>query len=611
MQQIAQQPLPRNELGGKYFNVIGGNETLTVYSPVGHAAVLKSVTTGKNLACIQFMYGDSRTDLPLLVQLRNHQNRFQVLFPTTSSAKSEPRPFGIVITNLCKAGLVKIDLMKDDKPIDKVDDPERGINKINELNPLQSYFINADQTNGNKRLMTTVATKKKTPESKEETVSLANEDAAAPTEKVGDYFYVTVTCQTGIKDLEESFVQTMWSCPDCFVVEKGSNVGYRFGNVEPPIAAHFLDYHVQEEQLQAEQHRGNHLYRTARHFDGEARNVKLGNIQKCSAPMGARSAGTLSMPSMPSLSSVSSMFSNTVQSAASSLNSVFGSKSKTKINEEIYGGPEGCVCSEECDECDECESFNGSNSFSDQDKELKNNRLSEVAKKIEAVKKTMKKNIDPTKETSFCKLDECGQHNVKNYTDNIDTFDTIGNSSDLVDFSNVSNTSNAVVLPTSSAVTTQNKQSQQNQQNQQILNSKVAKVTYGDVVDVQSINTNLKYRFDLPSPTYQIGMSHIENFQLEAKEQLDSTVAAAVIAEYMSCLQKIKDNLYKAELEKMKVYATEECIVCMETISPTLVFFKCGHACVCGSECVMGMKNCPICRTVITAQITRSVAEAI
>lgn len=144
-----------NELDRKFFTLVESDPTsrLAAYSVTGHATVLKSMVNGKNLACVQFLYSDSRHEFPMVVQLRSEENRYQVLFPSDEESR-DPRPFGVAITNLCRDGMIKIDIMKDDKQVDKVDDPERGLNQVNELHPLQSYLIEADQTNGNRRIMT-------------------------------------------------------------------------------------------------------------------------------------------------------------------------------------------------------------------------------------------------------------------------------------------------------------------------------------------------------------------------------------------------------------------------------------------------------------------------
>lgn len=213
-------------LDARFFNLMDKTNTLSAYSAVGHCAVLKSLVTGKNLACVQFLYHDTRSMFPMIVQMRNSENRFQVLFPfDDTNENNSARPFEIVITNLCNNGMIKIDFMKDDKPVDKVDDPTRGLNQVNELHPFQSYKIEADQTNKNRRIMTEIATKKVGSEKKTITV----EEESNSTEKIGNYLYLTVTCQTGNKELEDNFIQTDWFTPDFVIVEEKNTFG-RFGD---------------------------------------------------------------------------------------------------------------------------------------------------------------------------------------------------------------------------------------------------------------------------------------------------------------------------------------------------------------------------------------------
>lgn len=211
------------------------NVDFVAYSMVGHSMVLQSLSDGKYLACVQVLFTDTMYELPMIVQIPEQPNRFQIMFPTdfdNDNAVNSSRPFRIVITNLCSEGMIKMDFMKDGKPVDKVDDPERGLNKVNELHPYQSYEIEADQTCGNKRIMTEIV-KKKNNDNIETFVNLSDEEKSSVENKSGSYLYLTVTCQSNIKSLEESFKQTHWITPDFIVTQEKPN--YRQQYVQPYV----------------------------------------------------------------------------------------------------------------------------------------------------------------------------------------------------------------------------------------------------------------------------------------------------------------------------------------------------------------------------------------
>ena len=108
---------------------------------------------------------------------------------------------------------------------------------------------------------------------------------------------------------------------------------------------------------------------------------------------------------------------------------------------------------------------------------------------------------------------------------------------------------------------------------------------------------------------FKIGMSFV-NPNLCKKLSVDKELAKAVVKEYLEIAEKIKNASFKAELDNMRVYADDMCVICMEDdVPPAIVFFRCGHACVCGDECSASLKQCPKCRATIVSKVKRTVAE--
>jgi hypothetical protein len=114
-------------------------------------------SNGTDLAVVSFGHatGNSSKDshIPRPTQLANKINgsengnrtRIQVLMDINSA------PLYISITNLCK-DMVKFDFMKKDKKVSETDPPE-NLNQVNEIQPMQTYNINADQTRESRQII--------------------------------------------------------------------------------------------------------------------------------------------------------------------------------------------------------------------------------------------------------------------------------------------------------------------------------------------------------------------------------------------------------------------------------------------------------------------------
>lgn len=218
----------------KYFKLVNEqvkNDQLYIsYKAVGYPMVLRSVTDGRYLASIHMFYDDQWEGsqvCPMIIELERPpvtdssplKQRYQVILPAQKDDQQvlTGRPIKYVITNLCHEGHIKIDLMRDDKPVDCVD--PGGLNKVNELRPFESYEIKADQMNNSRKLMVKMKTKVAT-DGTTETVTLSDELSARPAEKVGDYLWITVTPRTGLPTLEKSFTDTIWTTSDYVIVSK-------------------------------------------------------------------------------------------------------------------------------------------------------------------------------------------------------------------------------------------------------------------------------------------------------------------------------------------------------------------------------------------------------
>jgi hypothetical protein len=221
------------------------------YKTVGYPMVLRSVADGRYLASLHTFYDDQWEGsqvCPMIIELERPpitdtsslKQRYQVILPTQKDDLQvlTGRPIKYVITNLCHEGYIKIDLMRDDKPVNCVD--PGGLNQVNELRPFESYEIKADQMNHNRRLMVKMKTKVLV-DGTSESVILSDELSAQPAEKVGDYLWITVTPRTGFPTLEKSFADTIWTTSDYVIVSKPTPVDHSYASGGGGLFSHTLD----------------------------------------------------------------------------------------------------------------------------------------------------------------------------------------------------------------------------------------------------------------------------------------------------------------------------------------------------------------------------------
>ena len=229
-----------SNLDSNYFSKVSSkvkeNNSYTLYDAVGHPMILRSVVDGRYLAGIHVFYGDEfigTQQAPILTELDRLiptddgglKQRYQVVFPVNKDDDRirDGRPIKFVITNLCDEGYIKIDFMKNDKLVDCVDPGAEngGLNQINEIRPLESCEIAADQTNKSRQIMIKLKTKTAA-SGLVETVNLDQEITAQKNEQVGDYLWITVTPRVGIPSLIESFKETVWTTDNQVIVKTTS-----------------------------------------------------------------------------------------------------------------------------------------------------------------------------------------------------------------------------------------------------------------------------------------------------------------------------------------------------------------------------------------------------
>jgi len=115
------------------------------------------------------------------------------------------------IVNLAEEGMINFNVLHIPHRVSEVDPgPAYGINKVNELQPGQSYTIPADQRTGRVMILSGLTN---TNQSDGKTEQVSVKDAESTPQRQGLYFYLSVVPQQGVTSLVDKFKEgTKWEC---------------------------------------------------------------------------------------------------------------------------------------------------------------------------------------------------------------------------------------------------------------------------------------------------------------------------------------------------------------------------------------------------------------
>ena len=135
-----------------------------------------------------------------------------------------------------------------------------------------------------------------------------------------------------------------------------------------------------------------------------------------------------------------------------------------------------------------------------------------------------------------------------------------------------------------------------------IQDSYAGKITHGKKVHVSSTASNIEYNYETPATPCIIGLSisHIIEFKdIDVNEYIE--ISKELITDAI-------ENANKSLLESLnQVFVADRCCICLDDEDKNLntIFYNCGHQC-CHKQCAQSINKCPVCRTLITAQIATS-----
>uniref|UniRef100_A0A6C0ACD4 Uncharacterized protein n=1 Tax=viral metagenome TaxID=1070528 RepID=A0A6C0ACD4_9ZZZZ len=147
---------------------------------------------------------------------------------------------------------------------------------------------------------------------------------------------------------------------------------------------------------------------------------------------------------------------------------------------------------------------------------------------------------------------------------------------------------------------------------QDIYNSKASKIKHGEVIKVNSCETNIMYDFNKFSHPIVMGLSVMENlkFNPELNDKAVLELSKPLVDSLISFSQ-VEDELEKQEKRKHflsfienEVYDQNMCVLTMdEDDKPDTILYTCGHKCIKYENLSKDLNNCPICRTRILAYL--------
>ena len=209
-------------LSYKYFTTIHAethnNVSYRVVRPLGHPMILFSDAEGYEgtpLACVQLKCNTAQA----LIAKRPFTSTVKCDFQGLINKNGQE--FELVITNLTKDGLIKIDFMKEDILVRDVDpgSARGGLNQVNELHEYQSYEIPCDQKDNRTLILNAIKD-----ESTGTNVTVKQAEEAGTPKPIGTYYYVTVVPQLGKTELIKKFAKTRWACVDVFCIKEIAEV---------------------------------------------------------------------------------------------------------------------------------------------------------------------------------------------------------------------------------------------------------------------------------------------------------------------------------------------------------------------------------------------------
>ena len=138
-----------------------------------------------------------------------------------------------------------------------------------------------------------------------------------------------------------------------------------------------------------------------------------------------------------------------------------------------------------------------------------------------------------------------------------------------------------------------------NNANDIIGGSYAGQITTGRKIEVRSTPSEIEFDYDVPAANCNIGLSISKDIEFR---EINADI---YISEAKEQIEDIIKNESKILLESLsRVFKSDQCCVCLDEEDKNLnvIFYSCGHQC-CHKACVINMNKCPLCRTLITAQI--------
>ncbi len=203
-------------LDSSYFKRIGTKVSKDIrydsYSPKMNGMVLFS-GRGIPIAHLAIAVTDTRSNTKSFIARRNTgETDFQGII------SDDNMEFAYYLTNLTKLGMIKIDIMKNDAKV-TCTDPEAalgGINKVNEIHPLQTVSVESDQADNLSFILR--ATRKQGVGIKVKDNEALDKNDARRVESAK--YWISVVPKANNSELAELFIDCFWAITDVIVIQK-------------------------------------------------------------------------------------------------------------------------------------------------------------------------------------------------------------------------------------------------------------------------------------------------------------------------------------------------------------------------------------------------------
>ena len=604
-------------LDNQYFERIHNEQSTNkkmvyhVFKPTYPAVVLFS-GSGEPLASLQLNCFDKDTKSCLTARPKLQSQSYDAKNINSKCdfqgiLTKEGKEFELIMTNFTKDRINFNIFLQDTKTLKA---NPGGINQINVLTGYQSISVKSDQNKDNAALILE-AVKKFIGTGEEKKVTVKEAELEEKSE--ANYLFLSVVPQLGKEELKKLFTKTIWKCADVIVIKEkvkeynnelyGRNNYYRTERLGVDQSLNF-----NENERSDLVHRPTST-RSSRLEGLIQQSEKLNSNAQYSRSTSISQLLDQSEEIDERLTSIREMSKTLSDVEIGEMHDNIETHEEEKIHLEGMSGPKQFCSRSKSSNTSLFSSLFKSNSTQVNTRSPNDSNIDGMAMPRSSSSSFFGSIFKPSNNTNTNTNTNTMSSNVSSNDTNKSFFGSIFKSKNSTESIPRSPTAESSQDSSSQSMFGKFKQNlfgnknnnNNNDQNMQqvIEDSYVGKIGYGKKVQVSSVESEAEFDYDLPAAPCVIGLSISDKIvfrTIDLEEYIE--IAKEVIKD-------ILENENRSLIESLdKVFVAEQCCICLDEEDKKLdaIFYNCGHQC-CHKQCSQDLKKCPLCRSIITAQI--------